>query len=128
VIYVDTSVILAQLLAEDRRPPPSLWDESLVGSRLVEYEAWVRLHALRRAASHGEAARELLGRLSVVELSPIVLERALEPFPVPVRTLDALHLASLEYLRAQRLEVRLATYDDRMKAAATALGISCQVL
>lgn len=128
MIYVDTSVVLAQLLAEDRRPPPSLWDETLVGSRLVEYETWVRLHALRRHASHGDAARALLSRLSLVELSPLVLERALEPFPVPVRTLDALHLASLEYLRARRLEVNLATYDARMVAAATALGISCEAL
>jgi hypothetical protein len=38
VIYLDTSVVLAQLLAEDRRPPASLWSESLVASRLVEYE------------------------------------------------------------------------------------------
>ena len=128
MIYVDTSVVLAQLLAEDRRPPPALWDEQLVASRLVEYETWVRLHALRRATSHGEAARDLLSRLSLVELSPIVLERALEPFPAPVRTLDAIHLSSLEFLRARRLEVSLATYDDRMARAAAALGISCRAL
>ena len=126
MIYVDTSVILAQLLAEDRRPPPSLWDQTLVGSRLVEYETWVRLHALRRASTYGDAARALVSRLSLVELSPVVLERALEPFPVPVRTLDALHLSSLEYLRAQRLDVSLATYDDRMAAAATELGVTLE--
>ena len=62
MIYVDTSVVLAQLLAEDRRP-----------------------------------AR--------------------------VRTLDALHLASLEYLRDRRLEVRLATYDRRMAEAARAMHV-----
>ncbi len=44
-------------------------------------------------------------------------------FPVPVRTLDALHLASVEYLRAQRLDVRLATYDERMAAVARRLNI-----
>lgn len=128
MIYLDTSVILAQLLAEDRRPTPSLWDQTLVGSRLVEYETWVRLHALRRTASHGDAARELIARMSLVALSPVVLERALEPFPVPVRTLDALHLASLEYLRAQRLDVNLATYDERMATAAEKLGIAREEL
>lgn len=126
MIYVDTSVVLAQLLAEDRRPPTSLWGEELIASRLVEYETGVRLNAMRLDDSHGEAARALLGRLALVELSPLVLERALEPFPVPVRTLDALHLASLEYLRGHRLDVSLATYDTRLGSAAEELGIGCQ--
>lgn len=123
MIYVDSSVPLAQLLAEDRRPPPTLWDEPLIASRLAEYEVWNRLHARNLAGSHGEAARELLARISMVELSPIVLQRALEPFPTPVRTVDALHLASLDYLLAQRLRVTLATYDERMARAATRMSI-----
>lgn len=123
MIYVDTSVILAQLLAEDRRPPASLWEEALVSSRLAEYETWVRVHALKLAGTHEEAARQLLARLSMLELSPVVLGRALEPFPVAVPTLDALHLACIEYLRSRRVKVRLATYDKRMSGAARALGI-----
>jgi predicted nucleic acid-binding protein len=123
LIYLDTSVVLAQLLAEDRKPADSLWSESLVASRLVEYETWTRIHARQLGRSHGTAAGELLARVSYLELSPIVLERALEPFPTPVRTLDALHLASIEYLRAQRLEVRLATYDERMAEAARRMEI-----
>jgi hypothetical protein len=118
VIYADTSVLLAQLLADDLRPPPSLWEEPLVSSRLAEYEVWTRLHARRLARSHGEAARELLARISFLELSPIVLARALEQFPRAVRTLDALHLASLHFLRARRLNISLATYDRSMRAAA----------
>jgi predicted nucleic acid-binding protein len=123
VIYIDTSVLLAQLLAEDRRPPPKIWQESLLASRLLEYEVWCRLHARDLASSHGEPTRQLLGRISFLELSPLVLGRALEPFPEPVRTLDALHLASIEFLRGRRLDVRLATYDRRMSAVAQALGI-----
>jgi hypothetical protein len=45
VIYLDTSVALAQLLAEDRLPAERIWDEQLVSSRLLEYELWNRLHA-----------------------------------------------------------------------------------
>lgn len=128
MIYVDTSVVLAQLLAEDRKPPSSLWHETLVASRLVEYETWVRINALRLAASHGEPARVLLTRLALLELSPVLLERALEPFPSPVRTLDALHLSSLEYLRLRRIDVRLATYDQRMATTAAELGIPVESL
>jgi hypothetical protein len=48
----------------------------------------------------------------------------LEPFPVAVRTLDALHLASIEYLRQREQEIMLATFDRRLLAGALALGIS----
>jgi predicted nucleic acid-binding protein len=123
VIYLDTSVALAHLLAEDLRPPPELWAEELVSSRLLEYEFWTRLNAQDLARSHGDLARLLLARLAWLELRPEVLERALHPFPVPVPTLDALHLASVSFLREHGKDVTLATYDERMAEAARAMGI-----
>jgi predicted nucleic acid-binding protein len=83
----------------------------------------VRLHARELTGSHGSAARDLLAPVSWLELSPIVLARALEPFPLPLRTLDALHLASIDYLRDQRIDIRLATDDERMARAARRLRI-----
>jgi hypothetical protein len=59
----------------------------------------------------------------MLELEPPVLARALEPFPMPVRTLDALHLASIEFLRGRGQTIELATYDDRLLAAARKLHI-----
>lgn len=123
MIYLDTSVVLAHLLAEDRIPPQRLWDETLTSSRLLEYEVWTRINARRLNASHGESVRSLIGRIALVELAPPVLSRALEPFSTPVRTLDALHLASMEFLRAQGQRVELATYDSRLARAARALRI-----
>ena len=124
MIYLDTSVALAHLLAEDRSPPERLWRESLIASRLLEYEVWNRIHAHGLGHSHGDLVRALVGRVALVELTPPVLARALEPFPRPVRTLDALHLASIEFLRAQGQLVQLASYDDRQIAAARALRIT----
>ena len=121
MIYVDTSVLLAYLLAEDRIPPDSFWEEQLISSRLIEYEVWNRIHARRLQSSHGEAARIMLNRLALLELSPPVLSRALEPFPLPVRTLDALHLASMHFLQEMDQGFTLATYDERMTAAAKKL-------
>jgi hypothetical protein len=123
VIYLDTSVALAHLLAEDRAPPASLWDEPLVSSRLLEYELWTRIHGRRLGRTHGEAIRALLDRIALVELAPPVLARALEAFPTPVRTLDALHLASADFLRGKGQPLSIASYDDRMLAAARALAI-----
>lgn len=123
MIYVDTSVVLAQLLAEDRHPPPELWRELLVTSRLLEYEVWNRLHARNLAGSHGDAARLILGRISFLDLAPSILARALQPFPIAVRTLDALHLSSAMYLRGRGHEIVLATFDSRMREVAREMSI-----
>jgi predicted nucleic acid-binding protein len=123
LIYIDTSVVLAHLLAEDRTPPPRLWLEPLVASRLLHFETWTRIHAKGLAVSHGEALRANLARIAVIEMQPFVLQRACEPFPAPVRTLDALHLAAIEFLRTHGQTVALASYDQRMKDAARALSI-----
>ena len=45
MIYLDSSVALAYLLAEDRFPPDILWDQPLVSSRLLECEVWNRINA-----------------------------------------------------------------------------------
>lgn len=123
MIYLDTSVALAHLLSEDRRPADALWDEVLISSRVLHYELWTRIHARDLTRSHGEGTRALLARVAIIELAPPVLARALEPFPEPVRTLDALHLASIEFLREQGQAVELASYDARLVLAARALGI-----
>ena len=128
MIYLDTSVALAQLLAEDRAPSPSLWREPLIASRLLEYEIWTRLNARGLGRSHGEGARALIQQIALIELAPPVLERALEPFPIPVRTLDALHLASIAFLLGHGQTVELASYDDRLVAAAQALGVPLAAL
>ena len=123
MIYLDTSVALAQLLGEDRHPPAILWRQELVASRLLEYELWSRLHGRQLGQSHGEEVRALLARVALLELAPPILARALEPFPTALPTLDALHLASIEFLRSRRLAVELASYDRQLVAGAEALGI-----
>ena len=119
MIYLDSSVALAHLLAEDRSPPEQIWREILISSRLLEYEVWTRVHARGLARSHGDATRGITHRLVFIELEPLVLE----PFPTPVRTLDALHLASIEFMRSRHQTVELLSYDERLTAAAHALSI-----
>lgn len=123
MIYVDTSVLLARLFAEDRFPGDDFWRQALVSSRLIEYETWSRVNARGMGRTHGEAARDFLSRLAFVELLPTVLARAIEPFPVPVRTLDALHLASAHFLKTRDRRLFFATYDDSLGVAARALNL-----
>src|SRR5437868_6345424 len=67
-------------------------------------------------------ARRLLGDVALIELAAEVLSRVLEPFPMPVRALHAIHLASASFLRRARQTVAVATYDPRMAAPARSLG------
>jgi len=124
VIYLDSSTVLAELLVEDRVLPRSAWRQSLVSSRLLEYEVRTRLHSRRLVSSHLAEATAILGHVDLIELAPAVLARALEPFAVTVRTLDALHLSTIEFLRSHRDDIELASFDERMLKAARTLGIA----
>jgi len=128
VIYLDTSVVLAQLFAEDRQPPEDLWQEPLTASRLLQYEVWNRVHARRLETQYGDRVRDLLDRITFIELALPVLARALEPFPEPVRTLDALHLATMDFLLGQGQAIQLASYDTRLLAAARSMRIPTRIL
>jgi predicted nucleic acid-binding protein len=89
---------------------------------------WNRVHARRLTGSHGDEVRSLLEGVTLVELTPLVLGRALEPFPSPVRTLDALHLATIEFLRSQGQRIELVTYDARLVDAARRLRVPVRAL
>lgn len=122
MIYLDSSVALAHLFGEPRQVPASFWDEELVSSRLLEYEIWNRIHVRGIAQAH-QTVRELIASVTLLELDRDRLARALEPFPIALRTLDSLHLASMHHLREKEVKVELASFDRRMLNAARALGI-----
>jgi len=128
VIYIDSSVALARLLLEPRSAPEELWKERLISSRLLEYEIWNRVHAYGLTDPVGNEAQALLLRVGMVEMTRSVLARALEPLPMPLRTLESLHLATLYFLRERGEAVELASYDTRLVAAAHALGMPLAAL
>ncbi len=123
MIYLDASVVLARLFAEDRSPPDGFWSQTFVASRLLEFEVFNRVHARANAASYAVDARQLVDRVNLLEMSEAVLGRVL-PFLPAVRTLDALHLATMDFLRGQGVSVAVATYDQRLAQAAVGLGFA----
>jgi uncharacterized protein len=123
VIYIDSSILLADLFAELRSPPVTVWDEDLASSRLLEHEVWNRMSAYGLMSWHRSRAQGLLARVDLTAMSNAALARAPEPFPVAVRALDAPHLATIEFLRRNGASVELASYDRRLAAAAQALDI-----
>ena len=128
MIYLDSSVVLAAVFTEQREPPPSFWNERLMSSRLLEYEIINRVHTRGLGAAGVAAARDALAGITFFDMIPDILARALEPFPVAVRTLDSLHLATMDFLRSHGQTLHLASYDKRLAAAATALGFQLSEL
>jgi len=128
VIYIDSSVALTHLFGELRVIPARLWDGELVSSRLLQYEVWNRVYARGLAQADVGVVHALIDRILLLDLDQRVLARALQPFPVSVRTLDGLHLASIDFLRAQGDVVELASFDRRLLSAARAMDIPVYAL
>jgi len=60
----------------------------------------------------------------MLRVSPEVVDRARRPFPgEPIRTLDAIHLASALEARAAVPGLELLSLDDRIRRAGSRLGL-----
>ncbi|MEW6752843.1 MAG: type II toxin-antitoxin system VapC family toxin [Candidatus Latescibacterota bacterium] len=133
MLYVETSALLRVLLDGDEALRPALSGEGLVTSALTFVEA---SRAISRARREGrltpDDAREAALQVAaferscdVVPLGDEVLRRAREEFPEePVRTLDAIHLASLRLLDEGLGPLTVASCEDRVRRNAAAMGIA----
>ena len=132
IAYLDSSVILRVLL----RQAGSLreWTElrSGIASALAEVECLRTLDRLRIAegiraeeiALRREAVYRIMQSLEVIEPSRIVLNRAAQPMPTPLGTLDAIHLATaLVWREHSGEELVMATHDLSLAAASRSLGL-----
>jgi predicted nucleic acid-binding protein len=130
--YLDSSVLLRCVLGEPGALRLADLDPGHT-SALAEVECLRtldRLHLKGRLSADDLAERRaaifgLLEALEVVGLSAPVLRRAAEPFPTPLGTLDALHLATALLWRERhpRGSSALATHDVELARAARACGL-----
>ena len=129
--YLDTSVLLRIVLREPGALDDLRSSETLVASELIAVESARTIDRLRllgtlspdEAASRSRLVSEWLEAVDLVLLQPSVLGRASEPMPVPLGTLDAVHLATALIWRDRVGPVTtLATHDAALGAAARAFG------
>jgi predicted nucleic acid-binding protein len=132
IAYVDSSVLLRLVL----RQPGALkeWSsvEEGVTSALTQVECLRTLDRLRvveripdeALASRREAIFGLLATLSVVDVAGAILDRAAQPLPTALGTLDAIHLATAQLWRERTaVELTMATHDAALATAARSLGM-----
>jgi predicted nucleic acid-binding protein len=74
-----------------------------------------------------QALRRFERRCYVVAVTDVVLARVRRPFPVePIRTLDAVHLATAELLGEPPPLMTIVTRDGRVRENAEALGYAVE--
>jgi predicted nucleic acid-binding protein len=131
-LYIDSSVLLRIVLGEPRSL--SEWKKAtrLFSSELIRVECLRTLDRMQLrsslpdeefAARRADVIRQI-GAFNLVRLDSAVLERAAEPFPTSIATLDALHLASAVAARTVCADLWIATHDDELATAARAEGFT----
>lgn len=130
--YLDSSVLIRVVLGQPNRL--QRWSDisNAVSSELVRVEM---LRTIDRVAIRGgltptvaadrrAAALDIIGGLSLAPISSTVLERAADPFPTPVGSLDAIHLATALLARVEHPGLEFATHDVELALAARSLGFA----
>jgi predicted nucleic acid-binding protein len=132
--YIDSSVLVRIVAGQER--PLEGWESivSPLASALIEVETPRAIDRLRRDGELTEPAsvhawsrgREALRAFRLMEIDPAVRFRAGGPFALPVRSLDAVHLASALLWREAHPdeELIMATHDERLARTAQAHGLS----
>jgi predicted nucleic acid-binding protein len=132
IAYFDASVVLRLVLGEPHQLREWKRVESGVASALTEVECLRTLDRLSRQgvlstdqlAERRTAVYRLMEAVEVVDVGRPVLRRASEPFPTPLGTLDAIHLATaLAWRDARNEALVLATHDKVLGTAAQAMGL-----
>jgi predicted nucleic acid-binding protein len=132
IAYVDASVLLRLAFGQQDALPEWRDIDRGISSALITVESLRTLDRLRIQASLGDvemASRratvlKLIASLEIVEITSPVLERAAQPMPTQLGTLDAIHLATaLLWTEFEGAELTMATHDRALALAAQAHGL-----
>lgn len=130
--YLETSAVVAAIVEDDKDADLAVRGEGRrVASSLTFAEA--RRTIARRGATGRMTAtvqRSALARLrrleenvALVPIGTVILDRVGRPFPVePLRSLDAIHLATAELLDPSPQVITIVTRDRRLAQNARAMG------
>ena len=128
--YVDSSIVLRVVLGESGALPAWRRLRRAISSQLVRIECLRTIDRARiqlglddeEVAERRAAVLDVLEGFDMIPLDAAVLNRAAEPFPTVLGSLDAIHLASALLARARVPDMRLATHDVELGTAARAVG------
>jgi len=134
--YIESSALVAAVIEGDMAAKASI---RAPGQRITSAltiaetsRAVLRAHLSGRVTAQQHRAalltlQRFARRCHIVSVTETILTRAGRPFPVePMRTLDAIHLATAEALGEPPALVVIITRDIRVRENSTALGFSVE--
>ena len=134
IAYLDSSALLRLVLREPGALPIEELTsrDTIVSCELLAIECPRTIDRLRlqgflsmkEASSRASVVKDWLEAVDLVLLQRRILARASDPFPTPLGTLDAIHLATaLVWRDRENEELVMLTHDGGLATAARAFGI-----
>jgi predicted nucleic acid-binding protein len=132
IAYVDSSVLLRLVLGQPNALAEWREIDRGVSSALISTESLRTLDRvrIRTGLSDLEVSRrratilQLISSMELIDVDSNVLERAAQPTPTELGTIDAIHLASaLLWQDATDIDAVMATHDAALGMAAKAHGL-----
>jgi predicted nucleic acid-binding protein len=131
IAYVDSSVLVRYVLLQPNRLARLTSFEQLVTSQVTQLECLRTLDKARieerlvpdEIVARSAALFSQLRRMRRVAVSRSILDRGGSSFPLPVKALDAIHLATaLQFREREQPDLMFATHDRQQGRAALAMG------
>jgi predicted nucleic acid-binding protein len=132
IAYVDASVLLRVVLRQPNALPEWTRISRGVSSALIATESLRTLDRFRiraRLSNYDVATRRqailaVIASLELIEIDAAVLDRAAQPMPTELGTLDAIHLSSaLLWQEVTGKQLMMATHDRALAFGAQAHGM-----
>jgi predicted nucleic acid-binding protein len=130
--YIESSALIAAKLEGDRTAWEAIRGEGVRFTSALTLAEFARRVVRGRSAGDLDDARarasmnwlsQFTRRCVVVDIDGELIARARRPFPIePVRTLDAIHLATIESRDEEPSQIAVVTRDRRIAQNARAMG------
>jgi predicted nucleic acid-binding protein len=133
IAYIDSSIVLRIIFGENERllAPKNL--RTTIASEILKIECFRTLERIRMSLKLDEKEflertlllNQALRTIRFIRFSPAILERACQPYPVTLKSLDAIHLSTaLVWKQWKKSELAFLTHDEQLGKAATAMNFT----
>lgn len=129
--YIDSSVILRIIFGEKNSLHVDGEIEYLIACEILKIECLRTIDRMRHelrlsdddVAMRSELLHKAMRTIRFVKLADIIIQRAGQPFPIVIKTLDAIHLSTaLIWQRREKNNLIFLTHDDQLGKTARAMG------
>jgi uncharacterized protein len=129
--YVDSSVILRIVFAEKNPLQITKKLQYVVSNEILKIECFRTIDRMRHTlplsddevSEKSALLHQAIQSIKFVKFDDFILERASQPFPITIKTLDAIHLATaILWQNQEKQSITFLTHDVQQAKTAKAMG------